>query len=267
MKKTILIIALLAIVSAAKAQTFGGSFESIIAAGENDSNVLMGAYMEPAMEGLVYAMNGGWYHTAKTHNKLGFDITIAFNASMVPSEKEMFAISSLEFENMVTGTPDITPTVGGDLDPATVTFTDSQTGQSVQFTMPEGVKDDLPLNAVPAPTIQASVGLIFDTDVIVRYTPEVGSDDVKGKLFGVGLKHNLMQYFGPLDKLPLNISLLGGYTNMNVDYDIEDGEVFAGSGQRAELELNSYTLQAIAHLTFQSFPYMEELVTRAEILV
>ena len=76
-----------------------------------------------------------------------------------------------------------------------------------------------------------------------------------------------MQYFGPLDKLPLNISLLGGYTNMNVDYDIEDGEVFAGSGQRAELELNSYTLQAIAHLTFQSFPYMEELVTRAEILV
>ena len=27
------------------------------------------------MEGFINAMNGGWYHTAKVHKKLGFDIS------------------------------------------------------------------------------------------------------------------------------------------------------------------------------------------------
>ncbi|MEH6407032.1 MAG: DUF6588 family protein [Leeuwenhoekiella sp.] len=250
MKKYLLIMSFLCISSAVRAQIYGGSFESVLAAGKNDANVLMGAYVQPAMEGLVYAMNGGWYHTAETHSKLGFDFTVAFNASMVASEKEMFSISGLKFENTITGVPDNTPTVAGGFDPSEVTVIINETNEQVQFTMPEGIKDDLPLNAIPAPTLQASLGLIFDTDVIVRYTPKVGSNNVKGSIVGAGLKHNLMQYFGPLDKLPLHISVLGAFTKMNIDYDIEDGNVFEGANQRAEFELNSYTVQAIASLDF-----------------
>ena len=63
-------------------------FEAVITAGAADANTLMGAYIAPAMEGLVYSMSGGWYHTAKTHKKLGFDITIGVNAAMVPSDRK-----------------------------------------------------------------------------------------------------------------------------------------------------------------------------------
>lgn len=223
-------------------------FEAIVKAGAADSNTLMGAYIAPAMEGLVYSMSGGWYHTAKTHSQLGFDVTIGFNGAIVPSEKEIFSLSSLSFQNEYTATSDLTPTVAGNATPSDVTFNTAE--GDVTFTMPEGVKDDLPINAVPAPTIQASLGVFKGTDLMVRFVPEVGSDNVKGKLFGAGFKHNIMQYLGPLDKLPLNISVLGAFTSMNVDYDIQAESTIDGSNQAAEFKLNSYTVQGVASLDF-----------------
>ncbi|WGK63677.1 DUF6588 family protein [Croceiramulus getboli] len=248
MKRLILIVGLLT-GSLAQAQISSG-FESVIAAGQEDANTIMDAYMNPAMEGLVYAMNGGWYHSAKTHKKLGFDLTIAYSGAMVPEDKELFAFSELEFNNMITANPDLSPTAAGGGEGALVTVMLEGTDEEVQFRMPQGAKDELPFNAVPAPILQASVGLIYDTDVIVRFVPEVGSDDIKGSQFGAGLKHNLMQYLGPLDNLPLNISVLGAFSTMNVDYDFTDGEIIAGDNQRAEFKLNSFTVQALASLDF-----------------
>jgi hypothetical protein len=115
--------------------------------------------------------------------------------------------------------------------------------------MPEGIGEDLPINAIPTPAIQVGVGLPFKFDAMLRLVPEVGSDDVKGKLFGIGLKKEITGIFGPLDKLPLHVSLLGAYTNMDVNYNM-DGDVIAGSNQRAEFKLNSFTAQAIASLNF-----------------
>jgi len=248
MKKTLLFcISILASANLFAQEDDG--FEAIVKAGTADATTLMGAYIAPAMEGLVYSMSGGWYHTAKTHKSLGFDITIGFNGAIVPSEKELFAFSELTFQNDYTATSDITPTVAGSGTPAEVTFDTSE--GDVTFTMPEGVKDDLPINAVPAPAIQASIGVIKGTDVMVRFVPEVGSDNVKGKLFGAGLKHDIMQYFGPLEKLPLNIAIMGAFTNMNVDYDIQAESDIDGRNQAAEFKLNSYTVQGVASLDFK----------------
>ncbi len=248
MKKTLLFGLLTLGTTGLFAQEDDG-FEAIVKAGAADANTLMGAYIAPAMEGLVYSMSGGWYHTAKTHKPLGFDITIGVNGALVPSEKEVFALSGLTFQNeLISKSSDITPTVAGNATPAELTFDTSE--GDVTFTMPEGVKDDLPLSAVPAPAIQASLGVFKGTDIMVRFVPEVGSDDVKGNLFGAGFKHDILQYFGPLDKLPLNIAVLGAFTNMSVDYDIQANSDLEGSNQAAEFKLNSYTVQGVASLDF-----------------
>lgn len=247
MKKLLLFLSAITISASAFAQDDDG-FEAIVKAGTADATTLMGAYIQPVMEGLVYSMSGGWYHTAKVHKSLGFDITIGFNGAVVPSEKEMFALSGLNFQNEYTSTSNTTPTVAGSGAPAELTFDTSE--GDVTFTMPEGVKDDLPINAVPAPAIQASLGVVKGTDVMFRFVPEVGSDNVKGKLFGAGVKHDILQYFGPLDKLPLNISILGAFTNMNVDYDIQAESNIDGRNQAAEFKLNSYTVQGVASLDF-----------------
>lgn len=222
--------------------------ESILLAARADANKLTEAYISPAMTGLIYGMNSGWYHTAKVHKKLGFDLSIGFNASMVPSKDEIFTLSGLE--SVVGGTV-TSSTVAGSGDGANIVIGTSVQGQAVttSFEMPSGIKDDLPISAVPTPAVQLSVGLPFKLDAMLRFVPKVGDDDVKGKLFGLGLKKEITGIFGSLDKLPLHVSLLAAYTNMDVNYEM-DGSEIPGQNQNAEFKLDSFTTQVIASLNF-----------------
>ncbi|TYA84395.1 DUF6588 family protein [Seonamhaeicola marinus] len=249
MKKITLLMLLCFITQISKAQ----ELESIFLASREDANKLTEAYMNPAMNGLIYGMNSGWYHTAKVHKKLGFDITIGANASMVPTKDEVFNFADLGLSDFVQPNALTSATVAGSGNGASLSLTHDYNGQTLTspeiISMPDGISDDLPLNAVPTPAIQAGIGLPFKFDVMVRYVPEVGDDDVKGQLFGVGLKKEITSIFGPLDKLPLHVSLLAAYTNMDVNYNM-DGTAVAGSNQTAEFKLNAYTAQVIASINF-----------------
>lgn len=251
MKKLLLaFVCVFAFTFQGKAQTNDG-FESILLA-TDDAEKLLGAYIDPAMTGLIYGMNNGWYHTAKAHKLFGFDISIGLNASIVPSSDEIFRFADLGLTNVTSNSATAATVAGsGSLTPL-VTFNGSIQGQNVSatFEMPPGVKDDLPLNAVPTPAVQFGMGLPWKTDVMIRLVPEVGSDDVKGKLLGIGVKKEITSWFGKMEKTPLHVSLLAAYTSMNVDYDIQADSSLGGSGQKAEFELSSYTVEAIASLNF-----------------
>ncbi|QFZ55616.1 hypothetical protein FEZ18_12780 [Oceanihabitans sp. IOP_32] len=223
--------------------------ESILLARE-DASKLTESYMNPAMKGLIYGMSSGWYHTAKVHDKLGFDISIGFSASMVPSKDELITFANLGLTS-VTSSSLTSPTLAGTGPGALMNVNATVQGQNVStsFTMPEGISKDLPLSAVPTPAIQLSVGLPYKFDVMLRLVPEVGSDDVKGKLFGLGLKKELTSLLGPIDRLPLHLSFLAAYTSMDVNYRM-DGSTIGGVNQHAKFKLNSFTAQAIASLNF-----------------
>lgn len=246
MKKLNLLVLLFLISISSKAQ----ELESILLASQADAEKLTEAYINPAMNGLIYGMNSGWYHTAKAHKKLGFDITIGFNASFVPTKDELINFASLGLTS-ISSSSATSPTVAGTGDGAMMDVNATVQGQSVtaSFEMPSGINDDLPLGAVPTPAVQIGVGLPYKFDVMLRLVPEVGSDDVKGKLLGLGLKKEITSIFGPLDKLPLHVSLLAAYTSMDVNYEI-DGNTIPGQNQKAEFKLNSFTAQAIASLNF-----------------
>jgi hypothetical protein len=234
--------------------------ESILFASTQDANRLTQAYMNPVMKGLIYGMNNSWYHTAKVHKKFGFDISFGLNGSMIASKDEMFTLNNLNSVNQITGGSITSATVGGsenDGTTATVTFQENIGGVNTTYTgtfdMPGGIKEDLPLNAVPTPFIQASLGLPFKTDVMVRFVPKVGSDDVKGNMFGFGLKKEITDWFGPMDKTPLHISLLATFATMGVDYTIVDdnpGDDIDIQNGKVDFDLNSYSVQAIASLNF-----------------
>lgn len=151
----------------------------------------------------------------------------------------------------VTSSSLTSPTLAGTGPGALMNVNATVQGQNVStsFTMPEGISKDLPLSAVPTPAIQLSVGLPYKFDVMLRLVPEVGSDDVKGKLFGLGLKKELTSLLGPIDRLPLHLSFLAAYTSMDVNYRM-DGSTIGGVNQHAKFKLNSFTAQAIASLNF-----------------
>ena len=253
MKKFILVfVGVLTLTFSAKTQAqVNDGFESILLA-TDDAEKLLGAYIEPAMTGLIFGMNNGWYHTAKVHKVLGFDLSIGLNASIVPSSDEVFRFADLGLVNTTSTSPTAATVAGSNSGVIPVTFSGTVQGQSVSatFEMPDGVKDDLPLNAVPTPAVQLGVGLPWKLEAMLRFVPEVGSDDVKGNLLGIGLKKEITDWFGPMKKTPLHVSLLAAYTSMNVDYDIQADSSIQGTGQRAEFELSSYTVEAIASLNF-----------------
>ena len=121
--------------------------------------------------------------------------------------------------------------------------------------MPGGIAEDLPLNAAPAPTIQFGFGLPFKTDIKARFVPNLNfSDDVEANLIGFGLQHDLTQYFGTFEKLPLSISILGAFTNMKVVYNINDDDitdnVIIRNGE-TEFKMNTWTIQALGSLDFK----------------
>lgn len=226
--------------------------EAILLAGKEDASKLTEAYLNPGMKGLIYGMNSGWYHTAKAHKTFGFDISIGLNASMVPSKDEIFKFADLGL-SVATSTSLTGATVAGtNTLEAPVKVEANIDGQDVtaNFNMPAGVKEDLPLNAVPTPSVQLSLGLPKQFEVMIRLVPEVGSDDVKGNLFGIGIKKEITSLFGPLEKLPLHISVLAAYTNMDVNYNIQNQSSIPGANQVATFNLSAYTVQAIASINF-----------------
>jgi hypothetical protein len=223
----------------------------ILLLANGDANQLLQNYMAPVMNGMQYSLNNGWYHTAKTHKKLGFDITVGMNASIVPNASKSFLFSPSDYEylSLESGSNTIS-TVMGDANNSKlgIRIPEANNYKVAEFTMPDGIGKDLPLNAVPSPVIQASIGIPLNTDLSIRFSPKVNTGDIQGNLIGIGLKHNLMQYFGPLDKLPLNVALLGGYTTMDVTYKLQNVNGLPGANQEAAFNLTTYTVQAIASI-------------------
>lgn len=257
MKKFILLfLSIFALSQTIKAQE---GFEEVIVAGTADSEKILEGYFAPAMEGFIYGMNNGWYHTAKVHKTFGFDLSVGLSASIVPSEKEMFSLAGL---SSISGASSA-PTFAGPDNSTNLTVTRTITinntnspanGQSQQvtapLTLPGGVTGDLPLNAVPAPIAQLNVGLPFKMDAMVRFMPEtsLGDDGGQIKMLGLGVKKEITNWFGPMDKTPLHISLLAAYTTMDVSYGIEDSGDLTATNALAEFNLTAFTAQAIASL-------------------
>jgi len=233
--------------------------ETILLAAD-DASILMQGYINPASKGLMYSMNGGWFTTAKTHKKLGFDITISGNASFVPSVDKMFAFKPSDYDFLtLQGGKSSVPTIMSDNGNGTmvdvrVPIEGSSNFKIASFEMPGGITGDLPINAVPSPMVQVGVGLPFKTDVKVRFVPKVNFDDnLEANLVGIGLQHDIMQYLGPLDRLPLNVSVLAAFTKMDVSYNIEDQSVMddvSVTNGAAKFKMNTWTVQAIGSLDF-----------------
>jgi hypothetical protein len=261
MKKCILIlISVFTLSVQTKAQD---GFEGILIAEGSDVNKLMEGYFAPAMEGFIYGMNNGWAHTAKVHKKLGFDLTIGLSASAIPSKREIFSLAGLSSISGASSAPtfagantETNLTVTRELtiqDSSSPAFGQQQT-VTAGLTMPGGIKDDLILNSIPAPIVQLNVGLPWKLEGMLRLLPktDIGDDGGQINMLGLGLKKEITDWFGPMEKTPLHVSVLAAFTKMNVTYGIEDvnsGDLIINNAG-AEFDLNAFTVQAIASWNF-----------------
>lgn len=211
-----LIIAILALTISQKA-TAQDDISGLFKGGPSDVNKLMNAYATPLFKGFGNSLNGGWTNTAKTHKFLRFDIRISASASLVPAADRSFDINSLGLENIkpTNSSQSIAPTFAGDTKQSTgITFTDpSNPAAKYNTTLPSGVT-----KYIPAPQIQLALGLVKNTDLMVRFIPTTKITDDVGSvgMFGLGLKHNFAGDFGKAGKImPFDLALAIGFTHLN----------------------------------------------------
>lgn len=253
----------------AKAQLDLGT---ILEAGAADVTTYLKNYAEPAFKGLGFGMNGGWYNTAETHNLLGVDLSVSLIASRVPTGAEFFTFNNSDYTNIYyrdASSVDV-PTMFGpnlgadDLPQLSVRdFKDADNDgdtmeELVRLSAPTGLgldeEDFMPFNAVPVPMAQLGIGLFKNTDLKVRYIPNVEVDDDGNsvKLFGLGLMHDIKQWLPGEKLLPIDLSVFLGFTsletNVYIDKDLD---------QRVTMEANSFMAQAVVSKKLSIFtPYV-----------
>ena len=198
---------------------------------------LIEAYFTPMAESFGAGLNNGWYNTAKPHSLGGFDVTFTLNTVIIPNTAETFKIGD-EFGNVFQSTKDEAATVFGNdgvtamyYDPSSLVGTDS-----IPFNMPGGFKTPI----MPLPMIQAGIGLIKNTAIDIRYMPMLNvGDNINVNLFGIGLKHDLLQWIpGVGDAIPMSLSLQGGYTSLNTELKV--------AGQEVSLNTKATTINLVA---------------------
>jgi hypothetical protein len=239
-----------------------------IRAGVEDAELLLGEYLKPFGKGFGPGLNSEWVHSAKPHSTLGFDISVRAGLAVVPQIDKSFDVTDLTFNKLEyaddPGDSPITPTVNGVseqgprmLAQTEVTLPNGSTQQATlaDFNMPEGTG----FNYVPAPTIQAGVGIIKDTEVIIRYMPPVDLGfDGSVNLMGGGIKHGINQWLPGGNLIPVDFSIIAGYTSLNVNVNLDvnpnvdsntrnpyENQPETWEGQEIKMNSNSFNIMAL----------------------
>ena len=198
---------------------------------------LIEAYFTPMAESFGAGLNNGWYNTAKPHSLGGFDVTFTLNTVIIPNTAETFNIGN-DFKGVFTSTKNEAATIFGSEDGTAMTYNNSDGGGTlIDFTMPGGFKTPI----MPLPMIQAGIGLIKNTAIDIRYMPMLKVGDFNVNLFGIGLKHDLLQWIpGVGDAIPMSLSLQGGYTSINTELTVPD------QNQKVSLNTKATTINLVA---------------------
>jgi hypothetical protein len=209
---------------------------NMMAAGAADAKILLQPYITPAVNAFGAALAGGWYNTAEPHKLGGFDLTFTANVAIIPKKYETFIINNDKLSLLKLADPakNLSQTVAGEniAGPNIVYNVKDANGNVIYtqpaFTMPSGLNS----NYIPAPMIQAGIGLIKGTEVMVRFLPNVKISDNEIGLWGLGGKHDIKQWIPGLKKLPvLQMSIMYGYTKLHtfIALDVDKNSIGAGS--------------------------------------
>lgn len=201
----------------------------MIAGVESDINYLTSGYLSPLGDAMTRSMGDGWYHNGGCDGWGCLGISIRPNFTFIPDKSTTFRIdpSQLQELELVDPNDDITPTAFGPQEEGVaLEYSNSSLPAGLgdkEFNMPSGYG----FQTLPTFQIQAAVGLPGHFTARVRYLPEItipGFEDTRYQLYGAALQNKISEWMPGLKQLPLDISLLGGYTYFSLEQPLPDGK-------------------------------------------
>ena len=220
-----------------------------------DMRFLAGAFAQPASEGAAYQASAGWFSSATSLELWEFRPSVHGNALFVPTSKQSFTVSDGDVGLLSVeggGAAKVPTAFGGKTEVYYQGFIDAAPIYSgeVRFKAFDGIGKDY----VPHAFVQLAVGLPQETELTIRAMPEVTIDGVQASTYGLGLKHNLSQYFRFNE--PEDIQLAAGlsYSKFNVNYEFEPIVVQnIVTMDLIDVEANLWMLEAIASKRYGNF--------------
>lgn len=219
--KTLITCCILLLCTKIQAQDY---ISALVKSGPGDATKLANAYLQPLFKGFGHGINSGWNNTAKTKSLLGFDLRVSTSAVFIPAADQAFDITQIGLSNNVRpadASRTISPTIGGSGSAAPqVSIYDDNNQKLETLRLPSGV-----LSVIPAPQVQLTAGLIYHTEVMLRYMPSINFGNNIGAVssFGFGLKHNILQDFAgkTLDKIiPVDLAISAGFTQLKYKLNV-----------------------------------------------
>jgi len=236
----------------ANASVFGqDQVKDLVKGGKDDINYLLTGYASPALRSFGYGLNQGWYNTAKPHKLLGFDVTVAPSLVAVPTTEMTFKVDNTKLTTLalVNSTTFQVPTALGAEKPLPQ-YQIKSIGASSQFNGPGGydISKSVLSGYVPVPMAQVGIGLIKGFEVKIRYMPTIdlstiGGVNAKGKInmLGIGILHDIKQYFPVISQLPFDLSVFAGYTKFSLEVGLDGSK----PNNKALYESTATTLQVL----------------------
>lgn len=216
-------------------------FSDFLQAAPEDAEKVIGGYLDPAFSAFGHGIANGWYNTAAPHKFPGFDLTITGNLVTIPDEAKFFELVGT---STITANSEL-PTVFGPDNGAQLTVNASREYQgetyttSASFDAPGGA--DIPF--FPAPVAQLGIGLPKGTDLKIRLLPTIDTEDFSMSLWGVGVMHDFKQWIPGLKAVPIDMSVLIGYTKFEAGIDLSNSD-FTDDG-RGVISSSAFTTQVL----------------------
>ncbi|NBB73666.1 MAG: hypothetical protein GVY35_08315 [Bacteroidetes bacterium] len=222
--------------------------DDLLSGGIEDAGTLINAYLAPGVTGFGAGLNTGWAGAAKPHGVLGFHLRIGATLSRVPNDDRVFSLAAGDLTTLTLANPEIgnSPTIAGD--DAVPTY-QLQTPSGSAIDMPEGTG----FAFAPTPVVEAGVGLVRDTEIMLRLVPpaDIGDDYGQISLFGIGAKHGVNQWLPGGALLPVDLTVMAHYTRFGLDADLDENGPDPDAGlddngdQSLEWDTNAWAVTAL----------------------
>jgi len=218
-------------------------FNSVIAAKieetNDDANIFIQHFTRPGFEGLMGATNSNWTNSAKPLKAFKVELNISAAGAFIPKDQEKFIFDESEYKHIKieSGSNEIPTLMGNETNTRLkIVYEDDLHNQIkvLDFKAPDGIQANLnlPVNMVPAPNIQVSVGIPLGFEAGIRYLPKMVSEEGGYmQLLGLGIKHSISQYFGKKKnkdgkkvKRRFNMAIHASYQNITAGFDDPDSD-------------------------------------------
>ncbi len=202
---------------------------SMVKSGLEDAKKLFGAYVSPMLTGWSSGLNNSWFNTAKSLGSGGFAITLSGGGFFVPTEAQTYNPLNLNLQNA-------RPSPGVDASSAPTLFGTTREGpkMDVIYRTEPPLSKDFPVGSFnlprglgyyffpTIPNIQLSLGVIKNTELMLRFIPGINLKGIQSNVFGFGIKHDIIQWIPAVRDWKFNLSFVAAYSSSKAEYLIPE---------------------------------------------